>query len=123
MTALQDDHAREGPDGPDAEPAEGAGASAAERLAARREAVEKLSDALKRLEAAVNRRATADRSLAGHADVIQRLEDDRAELARRLDRETARAERLEAANREVSGRLVLVMERVRRLLGRTGEGR
>ena len=44
---------------------------------------------------------------------IQRLADDRAELARQLDTTQARADSLKEVNEQVSRRLVDVMEKIR----------
>lgn len=79
-------------------------------------AAERLTDAVKRLEAAVYRRREVDDDHREWADVVQRMSNDRADLARRLDQCQARAGRLEAANRDVSARLVQVMEQVRTLV-------
>lgn len=92
----------------DGGPAGGRGETAA--------ALETLADSLKRLEAAVERRRVADRSLSSAEDIVQRLNEDRAELARRLDAAEARAERRAEANRIVSARLVKIMEMVRAVL-------
>ena len=62
------------------------------------------------------RRRVADRSLSSAEDIVQRLNEDRAELARRLDAAEARAERRAEANRIVSARLVKIMEMVRAVL-------
>lgn len=80
------------------------------------QALEQLLGALKRLEAAVERRAGAERSIGELQDQVQRLEEDRSELARKLDAAEARAARLEETNRAVSRRLVEAMEKVRALL-------
>ena len=68
-------------------------------------AVKRLAMALDALDAAVERRAQADRTevaLLGH---VQALGLDRARLADTLDGEAARSRRLETANREVAQRL------------------
>ncbi|WP_018698950.1 DUF4164 domain-containing protein [Amorphus coralli] len=80
------------------------------------EAFDRLLTALDRLEAAVNRRVDADRDLGTLEDEVQRLTEDRSDLAGSLDRAEARATRLEDTNREVSRRLVTVMETVRTVL-------
>ncbi|MNC79465.1 hypothetical protein D3C75_1319500 [compost metagenome] len=49
---------------------------------------------------------------------VQRMNADRSRLAQELDQSEARAERLEAANREVSRRLVTAMETIRAVLDR-----
>jgi len=85
----------------------------------------RLEAALTRLEAAVQLRAGADRSVEALRDDRARLEQDRAELAARLDAAEARVKRLRDANKEVANRLVAVMERVRRIdqgaAGREGD--
>ena len=60
-------------------------------------------------------RAEADATVEALVDDRARLERDRAALAARLDAAEARADALAETNREVAGRLVKVMERVRRL--------
>jgi chromosome segregation ATPase len=79
------------------------------------QAVARLEAALTRLEAAVQLRAGADRSVEALLDDRARLERDRADLAARLDAAEARVKRLREANQEVANRLVAVMERVRRI--------
>ncbi|GGB32730.1 hypothetical protein GCM10011316_01050 [Roseibium aquae] len=83
-------------------------------------AFERLERAVGGLESAVQRRVDADRSLNSLEDDIQRLGQDRAELAETLDRAQARAERLEEANRDVSRRLVTAMESIRFVLEERG---
>ncbi|SKA35147.1 DUF4164 family protein [Consotaella salsifontis] len=73
--------------------------------------------ALERLESAVERRAERDAVLMNSDAELQRMAADRAKLAGQLDNALARAERLEQANREVSKRLVSVMEMIRAVLG------
>lgn len=68
-----------------------------------------------RLEAAVALKTDAGGIVGALKDDCARLERDRAALAARLDASEARAERLREANQEVAGRLVKVMERVRRM--------
>ncbi|MDQ0316984.1 DUF4164 domain-containing protein [Amorphus orientalis] len=84
------------------------------------QAFDALETALERLEAAVNRRVEADRRRANLEDEVQRLTEDRSELAGSLDRSEARAGRLEDANREVSRRLVTAMETIRTVLDKHG---
>lgn len=84
------------------------------------QAFDRLLTALDRLEAAVNRRIDADRSVGTLEDEIQRLTEDRSELAGSLDRAEGRANRLEETNREVSRRLVTAMETVRTVLDKHG---
>ena len=77
-------------------------------------------DATARLDAALARlEAVVDDHLAHHLDnaaaaaEVQRLNADRARIARSLDEAEARAGRLDEANREVSRRLVGAMEAIR----------
>ena len=92
----------------------GAGTGAGERpLDA---ALERLTRAVGRLEAAVERRQEAVLSVSGLQQEVQRLGDDRSQLAATLDLSEARVGRLEDANREVSRRLVSAMESIRSVL-------
>lgn len=75
-----------------------------------------------RLEAAAVRSAEAGARTAGLDDALARLNADRASLADALDKETARAERLLAANKSVEARLIGLMDRVRRLPGAPDPG-
>ena len=68
-------------------------------------AVKRLAQALDALDAAVERRREADRSEEALAAQVQALGLDRTRLAHTLDGETARSRKLEAANREIAGRL------------------
>lgn len=82
------------------------------------DAVARLDKALAALEAVV------DGHLENHVDnraaaaEVQRLNADRARLARSLDEAEARAGRLDEANREVSRRLVGAMEAIRAFVER-----
>ncbi|NRG17376.1 DUF4164 domain-containing protein [Rhizobiales bacterium] len=78
--------------------------------------LERLSRAISKLESAVERRLDADTSLGSLQDELQRLGEDRSQLAETLDKAEARANRLEEANREVSRRLVSAMESIRTVL-------
>ncbi len=82
-----------------------------------------LAAAIRRLTAAVDRVETAIEShrIAGEeAELMDRqlqaLGDDRSRLAVDLDHATARAERLEAANKEVARRIGGAMETIRAVL-------
>lgn len=79
-------------------------------------ALERLARAVGRLEAAAERRMDADLSVTGLQRELQRLGDDRSQLAATLDTSEARVGRLEDANREVSRRLVSAMESIRSVL-------
>jgi len=76
----------------------------------------RLTQALDALDAAVERRRETDRSEEALAAQIQALGDDRARLAGELDHAAARARGLEAANREVAGRLAQSIEMIRGML-------
>jgi hypothetical protein len=76
-------------------------------------ATRRLAAALDGLEAALERRREADRSEAALAAQVSALGADRSRLAAELDRETARAHRLESTSREVSRRLDLAMDAIR----------
>lgn len=80
-------------------------------------AIGRLEAALARLHAAAALNAEASAQEAAADDDRARLAADRADLADRLDRAEARAERLHDANREVEARLVAVMDKVRRMDG------
>jgi uncharacterized membrane protein YccC len=73
----------------------------------------RLTQALDALEAAVERRREADRSEAALAAQVQALGDDRARLAGDLDTASARAKRLETANRDVARRIDITMQSLR----------
>lgn len=91
--------------------------SAAERAAGR------LDQALRKLEAAVERRLAAGGDVDGLVEEVQTLGADRARLADSLDRARAQTARLEQVNREVSRRLVAAMETIRHVLQSDGERR
>jgi hypothetical protein len=79
-------------------------------------AARRLTQALDSLEAAVERRCEADRSEAALAAQVQSLGDDRARLAADLDTISARAARLETANRDVAQRLDVAMQSIRAVI-------
>jgi len=85
-------------------------------------ALAKLSSALDRLEQATEARLERESSLADAETEIQRIGADRSRLAESLDAAEARAQRLEATNREVSRRLVDAMESIRAVLDGGGRG-
>lgn len=84
------------------------------------DAVRRLDKAVGLLETAVQRRLDADRSLNALQDDLQRMGEDRSQLAASLDESEARASRLEEANRDVSRRLVSAMETIRSVLDAHG---
>ena len=84
-------------------------------------AAKRLLQALDSLEAAVERRCEADRSEAALAAQLQAFGEDRVRLASDLDAMSARATRLETANRDVARRLDTAMQSIRTVIG-GGEG-
>jgi len=83
-----------------------------------RQVLERLEKALNSLEQAVDLRLDKEGDFAEAEEEVQRMNADRSRLAQELDQSEARAERLEAANREVSRRLVTAMETIRAVLDR-----
>ncbi len=82
-------------------------------------AIARLSNALDTLEATANQQETPK----DPGEEMQRMSEDRAKLARDLDTEKARGDRLAEVNGEVSKRLVGVMETVRHVLDDDSSGR
>jgi Rad3-related DNA helicase len=81
----------------------------------------RLALALDALEAAVERRRDADRSVDALAEQIHALGTDRARLAGELDAATALSRKLETSNREVAQRIDQAIETIRSVLD-TPEG-
>jgi hypothetical protein len=79
-------------------------------------ATRRLTGALDALEAAVERRAEADRDDKALADQVHALGSDRARLASELDDAAARARALETANRDVAQRIDQAMATIRDVL-------
>ena len=79
-------------------------------------ATRRLTLALDALDAALDRRLEADRSGLALTHQFQALGADRSRLASELDAETARSRRLEAANREIAGRLDAAMGEIRSVI-------
>jgi predicted nucleic acid-binding Zn-ribbon protein len=79
-------------------------------------ATKRLTQALDALDSAVDRRIEIDRSRAILTDQIHALDADRSKLAADLDTQTARARRLETANRDIARRLDAAMENIRLVL-------
>ena len=79
-------------------------------------AVRRLALALDALDAAVERRRSADRSEEALASQVQALGVDRNNLAASLDGETARSRKLEATNREIAQRLDTAMASIQSVL-------
>lgn len=81
-------------------------------------AIERLKEALSRLENAIDQRFEREQDFAEAEAETQRMNVDRSRLAQELDQAQDRANRLEEANREVSRRLVTSMETIRAVLDR-----
>ena len=79
-------------------------------------ATRRLTMALDALDAALDRRLESDRNGQALSQQFQALGADRSRLASELDAQTARSRRLEAANREVAGRLDVVMSEIRSVI-------
>lgn len=84
--------------------------------AALAQSVARLDAALKTLESVVDGHLEHHVDNAAAAAEVQRLNADRARVARALDEAEARAGRLDGTNREVSRRLVGAMETVRAII-------
>jgi hypothetical protein len=79
-------------------------------------ATRRLTLALEALEAAVERKIDIDRSRSILTEQVHALDADRSKLASDLDSQTARARRLEAANRDIARRIDAAMENIRAVL-------
>jgi predicted nucleic acid-binding Zn-ribbon protein len=79
-------------------------------------ALQRLEAALDALESAVGQSATDSRQREQLESQLQAFGQDRARLSADLERARARAEDLEAANREVSERLEHAAETIRTVL-------
>lgn len=79
-------------------------------------ALQRLEAALDALESAVGQSATDSRQREQLEGQLQAFGQDRARLSADLERARARAEDLEAANREVSDRLEHAAETIRTVL-------
>ncbi|MCI0599547.1 MAG: DUF4164 domain-containing protein [Beijerinckiaceae bacterium] len=79
-------------------------------------ALRKLAAALDRLDAAAERRATADALRANLAEELAVMQDDRARLAVELDGAIGRAKALELANDEATRRLSHASAEIRAVL-------
>jgi len=79
-------------------------------------ATKRLSAALDALEAALEHRRDTDRGENALAAQVHALGTDRSKLASDLDAATARARRLEAANREIAQRIDSAMENIRSVI-------
>ncbi len=76
----------------------------------------RLTLALDALEAALERRLDAERSELKLADELHAASADRSRLAADLDAQTARARRLESANRDIARRLEAAIANVSSVL-------
>ena len=83
-----------------------------------KQVLERLGKALAALEDAVDLRIEHEGDFAEAEEEVQRMNMDRRKLAQELDAAEGKAERLEAANKEVSRRLVAAMESIRTVLDR-----
>ena len=79
-------------------------------------ATRRFTQALDMLDAAVERRIEIDRSRTLLVEQFQALDADRAKLAADLDTQTAKARRLETANRDIARRLDAAMENIRNVI-------
>jgi hypothetical protein len=79
-------------------------------------ATRRFTQALDMLDAAVDRRLETDRSRALLVEQNHALDADRSRLAAELDSQTAKARRLETANRDIARRLDAAMENIRLVL-------
>lgn len=82
--------------------------------------MKRLEQALASLDSALERRVDAEQRRIELEDELHEIGRDRSRLAQSLDAAEARGARLEAANREVSRRLVAAMESIRAVLERGG---
>jgi hypothetical protein len=79
-------------------------------------AAKRLALALDALDAALEHRADAERGRDGITEQLHVLGADRSLLASNLDAATARARKLEAANREIARRLDAAIATIRSVL-------
>jgi chromosome segregation ATPase len=79
-------------------------------------AIKRLQVALDTLEAASERKLESERREAALTEQVHVLTSDRAQLAADLDGATARARRLETANRDIAQRLDAAIEAVRSVI-------
>lgn len=83
-----------------------------------KQVLDRMKRALSTLEGSIEARAEQDGNYKEAEEEVQRLNADRSRLAQELDNSEAKAERLLAANKEVSRRLVTAMETIRAVLDR-----
>ncbi|RCK99986.1 MAG: hypothetical protein JSC189_001336 [Candidatus Tokpelaia sp. JSC189] len=80
------------------------------------QAFERIHRALNMLESTIENCLTTQGQFIEIEQEVQRMNADRSRLAQELDTSEARAERLELANKEVSRRLIIAMERIRTVI-------
>lgn len=83
-------------------------------------AMARLDQAIYSLEKAIDKRTAREISAAALQKDLQKVSDERRELASELEKVQARSDRLEKANDEVSKRLGSAMESVRAVLEHNG---
>ncbi len=83
-----------------------------------KQVLDQMNRAITALEKSVEARIEQDGNYAEAEEEVQRLNADRSRLAQELDNSEAKSERLTAANKEVSRRLVTAMETIRAVLDR-----
>lgn len=83
-----------------------------------KQVLDRMNRALSAIEGAAEIRAEQDGNYREAEEEVQRLNSDRSRIAQELDNSEAKAERLLAANKEVSRRLVTAMETIRAVLDR-----
>ncbi len=83
-------------------------------------ATKRLTSALDAIEAAAGRRLEAARAGAQLADRLHAADADRSKLAAELDTQAARARQLEAANRDIAGRLDAAIDNIRAVIEAQG---
>jgi len=81
------------------------------------DAMKRLENALRLLEASVSRRLEAERRRGDLETELQIMQDDRARLAVELDSTTARLDRVEAVANDVGQRVQRAIGAIREVLG------
>jgi len=81
------------------------------------DAMKRLENALRLLEASVSRRLEAERRRGDLETELQIMQDDRARLAVELDSTTARLDRVEAVASDVGQRVQRAIGAIREVLG------
>ncbi|SDR32753.1 DUF4164 domain-containing protein [Pseudovibrio sp. Tun.PSC04-5.I4] len=83
-------------------------------------ALDRITASITKLEGALHRGMSRDRSINALENDLQRIGEDRTQLASKLDQAEARGSRLEDVNKDVSRRLVAAMESIRTVLDGQG---